>query len=446
MPQINPADDPVRIGGFLDHYFILKELGAGKMCTVHLAFDVRTKNLAAIKRLHAHHDSVDSFQKRLLREAQILEQFQHPHLLGALENRVEAEGGYLAVEYLRGVPLDARMRSEGGSLFVSEAFRYLGELASALHFAHQRGIVHRDVRPDNIMIDHAGTARLFDFGIAYADDQIVQTQIGDISLMGEFASPEQMMGKPLNAVSDLFSLGAVIYLCLTGRKVNTARTVEELFTQINQPVTPPSQVDEDVPALLDPVICKLLAKDPTQRYQSAKELLIDVGKLYATEVEEEKQALFGRVEDARLAWARRAFEQKDYGRVIDLAADLEDLSAAKKAAFYRLAALAHTAENRKDLALKAYEKAAFTQPGDVNYCLDFVLELVRQDEVVRAMKVLGEAEFKAVADKGLADGLQGLLGEWNHPQVTAIREKAERGSGGGFLGALGSLFGRGGRR
>ncbi len=446
MPVKNPPNHPTRTGGFLDHFFILKELGSGKMCEVHLAFDVRTLDLAAIKRLHPHHEKVQSFRGRLQREASILGQFKHPHLLGLLEDHVEGNPCYIAVEYLRGEPLDARIRSEGGSLFVAESFRYLGEIASGLHFAHSKGIIHRDIRPDNVMIDHAGTARIFDFGIAKADDQIVQTQIGDVGLMGEYASPEQMMGRPLTAQSDLYSLGAVIYHCLTGRKVVRARTVEELIQEMTRPVPPPSSIEPEIPKILDAILGRLLAKDPAHRYPTAKELLIDVGKLYATESEEDKQALFGKVEDAHLAWARRAYEQREFPRVIDLASKAESLPPPKRAAFHRLAAQAHSAQGKSDLAIRSYEKASAAVPGDVNYALDWVLELVRQGEIQLAAKTLSERQFKQKPDQVLAEQLVGLLAEWNHPEVASLREAASGSSEGGFLGKLGSLFGRGAKK
>ena len=443
-------DNPLRAGAFLAHYFILKELGTGKMCEVHLAFDLSSLDLVAIKRLHPHHERVETFRKRLHREAEILRQFQHPHLIGLVESYVEGDPCYLAVDYLRGQPLDQRIRSEGGSLFVAEAFRYLGELASGLHYAHSKGIIHRDVRPDNVMIDHGGTAQLFDFGIAFADDQLVQTTIGEIGLMGEYASPEQMMGRPLTTQSDLFSLGAVIYFALTGRKVIEAKSVEEILGQINAPVRPPSHLEQGIPASLDAIMCKLLSKQPEARYQTAKELLIDVGHLYATTNEDEKRALFGKVEDANLAWARRALVQGEYDKVHKLAASCGELSPTKKAVLCRIQAKAFRIQKRVQEGLQALEKAAAIQANDVNYLLDYVLELVRQGQIPQARAAL-EKEFRSAADNAVVEGMKTLLVRWNTEQILELRQGASKaaaagGDGeGGLFGKLGSLF-RGGRK
>lgn len=441
----------IQPGRFLEHYFILKELGTGKMCEVHLAFDLASLDLVAIKRLHAHHERVETFRKRLQREAEILKQFHHPHLIGFVASHVEGDPCFVAVEYLRGLPLDKRIRSEGGSLFVSEAFRYLGELASGLHYAHSKGIVHRDLRPDNVMIDHGGTARLFDFGIAYADDQLVQTTIGEIGLMGEFASPEQMLGRQLTPVSDLYSLGAVIYHALTGRKVIEAKSVEEILGQLNAPVRPPSQLEDGVPRVLDAIMCKLLAKQPEQRYQTAKDLLIDIGKLYATDSEDDKRSLFGKVEDANLAWARRALVQKEYDKVHQLAqASSDDLPAPKKAALHKIEAIAYRAEGRTDLALRALEKASFIQEHDINFTLDYVLELTRQAQIPRALQAM-QRDWKSPPDQQVVSGLTALLQRWNEPDVLERRRavpaaaKVGGDEAGGLLGKIGSFF-RGGRK
>jgi tetratricopeptide (TPR) repeat protein len=358
------------------------------------------------------------------------------------------------MEYLRGQPLDQRIRSEGGSLFVAEAFRYMGELASGLHYAHSKKIIHRDIRPDNVMIDHGGTSRIFDFGIAYADDQLVQTTIGDIGLMGEYASPEQMLGRTLTPQSDLYSLGAVIYQALTGRKVIEAKSVEEILGQINAPVRPPSQLEEDVPPVLDTLLCKLLAKQPEHRYASAKDLLIDIGKLYATQDPGVRKALFGKVEDANLAWARRAYVQREYEKVHQLAQGCEQLSGPKKAAVFRLEALAYRAEGHPLRAIGAFQKAAEAQIHDINYTLDWVLEMVRQEQIPQAREAL-QREFRSTADKAVAEGLGNLLTNWKDPSMAAKRTEAttaaeavatpETTSSPGLLGRLGSFF-RGGKK
>ncbi len=443
------SDDPqtpLGPGSYLDRYLLLKELGQGKMCQVDLAFDLAGVDLVAVKRLHAHHERVDTFRKRLQREAEILRQFHHPHLIGLVDSHVDQTPCFLAVDYLRGQPLDRRIRSEGGSLFVSEAFRYLGELASGLHYSHSKGIVHRDIRPDNVIIDHGGTAQLFDFGIAFADDQLVQTTIGEIGLMGEYASPEQMMGRTLTPQSDLYSLGAVIYYAMTGRKVIEAKSVEEILGQINTPVRPPSHFESNMPASLDAIMCKLLAKAPENRYQSAKELLIDIGKLYATHDEAEKRTLFGKSEDTNLAWARRAYVQRDYDKVEQLAQGAENMTAPKQAALCRLQGLAHRANKRKDLALRAFEKAAFVQAHDIHYTLDYVLELTRQGQIPKAIQQL-QKEFRAAPDQQVALGLKSVLERWEDPQIVALRNRGQKDEetkeSGGLLGKIGSFFGGG---
>lgn len=417
------SSDPIALepGTLLAQYYLLRELGKGKMAEVHLAFDLSRNDLVAIKRLLPHHERVDTFRKRMVRESQILSEVRHPHLVGFRADHTSGTPCFLALEFLRGESMDRRVRSEGGSLFVAEAFRYLGEIASGLHFAHSKGIIHRDIRPENIMVDHGGTSKVFDFGIAYADDQLLKTSIGEVGLMGEFASPEQMLGQTMTPQSDLYSLGATIYYCLTGRKVIEAKSVEQLFGQLEAPAIPPIQHDSSIPNSLNSLLTRLIAKHPSHRFQSAKDLMEEIGRLYTTEDPAEKKALFGRPEDANLAWARRAFVQKDYDKIHGLASHMEGLPDRKKAVFLRLRAQSAKAQGDTNACLQFLHQAVEVQPNDINYSLDYALELISQKQIPTAQQVMGRG-FRSKLDQDVAQGLLTLLEAWNQPHVIEARK------------------------
>ena len=204
----------------------------------------------------------------------------------------EGEEKFVSMDYLRGDTLTQRLRNEGCSLFLHDAVRILEDIAEALHWADKNGVVHRDIKSDNIMVDTDGNAKLFDFGIAYADDQMLQTRMGDIKLVGLYASPEQVMGGKLDHRSDLYSLGLVFYEMLTGRKLHLCKTMEQ-FMQIFQ--APYHRRARKIPSFQHPLtqlLLKLLQNRPEDRYQSARDLLIDTGNLRINSTQEEMRTLW----------------------------------------------------------------------------------------------------------------------------------------------------------
>ena len=194
-------------GSLFRHYFCLAKIGQGSMCEIYLAFDIRAKCFVALKTLHGHHANVPTFIKRMRREAECYKNLKHKNIVGFHDADFEGEEKFVAMDYLRGDTLTQCLRKEGGSLFLHDAVRILEDIAEALFWAHKNGVVHRDIKTDNIMVDTDGNAKLYDFGIAYADDKMLQTRMGDIKMVGLYASPEQVMGGKLDARSEQYTLG-----------------------------------------------------------------------------------------------------------------------------------------------------------------------------------------------------------------------------------------------
>ncbi len=254
---------PLNAGDRLGPYEILWPIGSGGMGEVWKARDSRLDRIVAIKQLKGHR--VGRFEQ----EARAIAALNHPHICQLYDIGPD----YLVMEYIDGKPLH-------GPLPVDEAVRVVMEIAAALGEAHRHAILHRDIKPNNIVLTPKGEAKLLDFGLAklMADDQdITRTMDGTLLGTPAYMSPEQARGQPLDARSDLFSLGAVLYECLTGRRAFPgASSVGALLEVVSSEPPPPSSITPGVPQRLDAVVRKLLAKDREARYASADDLIADL--------------------------------------------------------------------------------------------------------------------------------------------------------------------------
>lgn len=261
----------------IGRYRIDAPIGEGAMANVFLAHDPSIGRAVAIKLLKPDYRGDSDLVNRFLAEARTAGMLSHSHIV-TIYDVGEADGvPYIAMEHLQGRPLDEILRDEG-RLTVERVLTLGGQVADALAYAHARGVVHRDVKPSNILIcDHGRTAKLLDFGIARIDARDEQdarrTQAGQVMGTPRYMSPEQAMGLPVDARSDLFSLGAVLYEMVTGKPAFPGTGLATLALQIAQedPASIRRQVRE-CPRGLCFIIDKLLAKKPGDRFPDATRL------------------------------------------------------------------------------------------------------------------------------------------------------------------------------
>ncbi len=279
----------VMIGQIVSHYRILEPLGKGGMGDVYLAEDINLGRRVAIKFPKLDSEEHD-YRGRFLREARAVSELKNPHI-ATLYDYGETEQGhpFLVMEFVRGDTLNDLVLT--GGLTVSRALEIVEAVASALDDAHSRGIVHRDVKPSNIMIDDRGQVKVLDFGLAktFGDRSIhesepeartmlnVLTRSGALIGTPAYLSPEQAMGGQVDGRSDLFALGGVLYECITGKPAFGGSTLIEIAANIiHTEPDPPSAINQDLPPQLNSLVMKALAKEPTKRYQSASDLILDL--------------------------------------------------------------------------------------------------------------------------------------------------------------------------
>jgi serine/threonine-protein kinase len=259
-------------------YVIKRKLGSGGMADVYLAEDQELGRRVALKLLNDRHAADDQFVERFRREAQSAAGLNHPNIVSIFD-RGQAEGTYyIAMEYLDGRTLK-ELLVRNGPTPIPIAIDYARQILGALAFAHRNGIVHRDIKPHNIVVGSDGRLKVTDFGIARSGASQM-TEAGSIVGTAQYLSPEQARGAPVDARSDLYSLGIVLYEMLTGKVPFTGDTpVEIAMKHLSQIPDPPSKLRPDVPHDLDAVVMRALAKEPDQRYGSAEEMDADLARV-----------------------------------------------------------------------------------------------------------------------------------------------------------------------
>ena len=263
---------------FDKRYVIKRKLGSGGMADVYLAEDQELGRRVALKLLDDRHASDEQFVERFRREAQSAAGLNHPNIVSIFD-RGRAEGTYyIAMEYLDGRTLK-ELLVRNGPTPIPIAIDYARQILGALAFAHRNGIVHRDIKPHNIVVGGDGRLKVTDFGIARSGASQM-TEAGSIVGTAQYLSPEQARGAPVDPRSDLYSLGIVLYEMLTGKVPFTGDTpVEIAMKHLSQIPEPPSTLRAEVPHDLDAVVMRALAKDPEQRYGSAEEMDADLARV-----------------------------------------------------------------------------------------------------------------------------------------------------------------------
>ena len=249
------------------------------MANVYLAADQELGRRVAIKILDDRHARDEQFVERFRREAQNAAGLSHPSIV-SIYDRGDSEGTYyIAMEYVEGRTLKELLVARGPSP-LGIAIDYTRQILSALRFAHRNGIVHRDIKPHNVIVDGEGRVKVMDFGIARAGAASQMTEAGSIIGTAQYLSPEQARGAPVDQTSDLYSTGIVLYELLTGSVPFTGETpVEIAMKHLSQAPVSPSAHRPEIPRDLDYVVLRALAKDPADRYHSAEEMDSDLERI-----------------------------------------------------------------------------------------------------------------------------------------------------------------------
>jgi len=273
---------PRLLGG---RYQLESVVGRGGMAEVYRARDIRLDRIVAIKTLRSDLARDHTFQARFRREAQSAASLNHPSIIAVYDTGEDVVDGtpvpYIVMEYVEGRTLRDVLRTER-KVLPERALELTDGILRALDYSHRGGIVHRDIKPANVMLTNSGEVKVMDFGIAraMADSAATMTQTAQVIGTAQYLSPEQARGERVDARSDIYSTGCVLYELLTGQPPFTGDSpVAIAYQHVREDPIPPSHIDPEIPKWADAIVLKAMAKDPFQRYQSAAEMRADIQRV-----------------------------------------------------------------------------------------------------------------------------------------------------------------------
>jgi len=291
------------IGKAISHYKVLEKLGEGGMGVVYRALDTRLERTVAIKVLPSDAVSDEQAKRRFIREAKAASALNHPNITTVHEIDQDKGESFIVMEYIEGVTL--REKAESGPLNIDEVLDIAIQAAGALSKAHENGIVHRDIKAENIMVTSDGYVKIMDFGLAKLKGKTtlteVDTRMGTIAYM----SPEQAQGVETDHRSDIFSFGVVLYEMLTGElPFKGEHELAIMYSIVNEEIKPITETVENVPQELERIVTKALEKERENRYQSMQDLLRDLESL-KKDLERERILSISRKKEARVTKRRK---------------------------------------------------------------------------------------------------------------------------------------------
>ncbi len=280
-----PIDEPIRLG---ERYELGGLLGRGGMADVRVGRDLRLGRTVAVKQLRSDLAADDTFQARFRKEAQSTAALNHPSI-GAVYDTgesIDKHGNhvpYIVMEYIEGQTLRDIMRgaADGRKILPERALSLTADVLSAIDYSHRNGIIHRDIKPANVMLTPSGQVKVMDFGIAraIADTSSAMTQTAAVIGTAQYLSPEQARGETVDARSDIYSTGCLLYELLTGRPPFIGDSpVSVAYQHVREEARPPSQLNPEVSTTIDNIVAKSLAKKVEDRYQSAADMRKDIDR------------------------------------------------------------------------------------------------------------------------------------------------------------------------
>ena len=272
-------------------YRIENRLGSGGMAVVYKAEDAVLGRPVALKTLHRHYAEHDSFRRRFKQEARAMASLDHENVVKVYDISQEGDVPFIVAECVEGRDLGAMLSERGGNLSEEFTRRVVSQLLHGLYYAHRMGIIHRDIKPSNILLTPEGTVKVADFGIARIVNEEAPEEPGEIVGSARYMSPEQLQGKEATPRSDIYSVGIVLYHCLTGSPPFSGDLKSLVQQQLHEVPESPRKLNRKISYHMEAVVLRSLSKDPAHRYRSARAMLEDLESEKQTEIVPDMQGI-----------------------------------------------------------------------------------------------------------------------------------------------------------
>ena len=265
------------VGKRLDgRYEIMEIIGVGGMAVVYKAFDNIDNRIVAVKILKDEYLTSEEFRRRFKNESKAIAVLSHPNIVKVFDVSYGDRLQYIVMEYVEGITLKEYIEQQG-KVNIREAIYFVTQILRALQHAHDKGIVHRDIKPQNIMLISDGTIKVTDFGIARFSRSETKTMTDTAIGSVHYISPEQAKGSVTDAKTDIYSVGVVLYEMLTGKlPFQSDNAVSVALMQLQNEPTKPRELNPEIPIGLEQIVIRAMQKNPNDRYQSASEMLVDI--------------------------------------------------------------------------------------------------------------------------------------------------------------------------
>jgi serine/threonine protein kinase len=387
---------------YFGDYFVINEIACGGMATICRAYDTKNCCFVALKSLFDRYENDPVFLKRLQREGDIYRSLRHPNIIELISSSYEPPKPHLALEYIHGETLSGIIERNPSGCQFPAVFRIVDDILGALLQAHAKSIIHRDLQPQNVLVDGSGVVKLFDFGIAYAEDDLVRTMTGTIMGTILYSAPEQSEGKEVDERADLYSLGLVFYELLTGKRAYDGKDLGEVLEKkLRQKIVPPSTYRPDVSPFIDKMVVKLLNKNPDKRYRSIGNLMESLMDWRCTLSASDSVKYFGNRAEHALYSAKKYFA---VGRSDDAIVSADEFATLytgtpeSRVDYLYLLARIYSRKMDTREAYVYYDKLLENKFARNDHLLDFALFLHRVGSLEDALDVL--AVFTAKAPMG----------------------------------------------
>jgi serine/threonine protein kinase len=376
-----------------DVLLTLDELGQGGMGTVFVGYHKPKKTLVAIKTLFPEYAQDEMYIARFRREVAVYQKLNHPNIVHYVDSGCQDGTYYIALEFIHGTGLDTVIQHKT-SFPADESLDLFEPLVDAVGHAHENGVIHRDLKPQNVVISEYGVVKLLDFGIAQQDDEIIKTMAGSVLGTFFYAAPEQNQGKKIDNRSDIYALGLILYELVTGKRALAGNDLMQVtLVQMKGSIPRPSTVKPGIPPGVEKLIMKCIERDPANRYASCKDILADIQSIRNESSGDGARAPSKQDHTVLFTQAKEAMLKRNHDMALKICLEIMEIRK-DLPEVHNILGKVYTEKGSPQLAIEHFKESIRLAPKDKQLPVDFAVSLFKLRLLDQA-----KAEFLKIQEK-----------------------------------------------